>query len=189
MACFGRTDDDMKKLVLIAALFTLIALAGCAQGGTLGSAQSGTGGGVQGSAGGSAQGDAPGSAQGSAGGGVPGEVRGSVQGDAPGSAGMADNGTGSQVTGPLSPQVVTQETLAAETALLATDIGEAKAKEIALSHAGYTMNEVQRLKIERDYDDGRLEYEVEFYIGRMEYSYEIDAASGTVLSYEAEQDD
>jgi uncharacterized membrane protein YkoI len=69
------------------------------------------------------------------------------------------------------------------------DIGEARAKEIALEHAGYTASEVQWLKVERDHDHGRLEYEVEFYIGRTEYSYEIDAASGTVLNYEAEQDD
>jgi uncharacterized membrane protein YkoI len=70
-----------------------------------------------------------------------------------------------------------------------TDIGEAKAKEIALAHAGYSANEVQWLFVERDFDDGRLEYEVEFYVGNIEYSYEIDAASGTVISYEAEQGD
>jgi uncharacterized membrane protein YkoI len=69
------------------------------------------------------------------------------------------------------------------------DIGEERAKEIALSHAGYTADGVQWLKVERDYDDGRLEYEVEFHVGRIEYGYEIDAASGTVLHYEAEQDD
>ncbi|MDR1620217.1 MAG: PepSY domain-containing protein [Clostridiales bacterium] len=71
----------------------------------------------------------------------------------------------------------------------AADIGEAKAKETALSHAGYTADKVQRLKAERDYDDGRLEYEVEFYVGNIEYSYEIDATNGTVLNYEAEQND
>ncbi|MDR0382084.1 MAG: PepSY domain-containing protein, partial [Oscillospiraceae bacterium] len=57
------------------------------------------------------------------------------------------------------------------------------------NHAGYTADGVRRLRAERDYDDGRFEYEVEFYVGNIEYSYEIDAASGTVLHYEAEQDD
>ncbi|MDR0380845.1 MAG: PepSY domain-containing protein, partial [Oscillospiraceae bacterium] len=51
------------------------------------------------------------------------------------------------------------------------DIGEAKAKEIALNHAGYTADGVRRLRAERDYDDGRFEYEVEFYVGNIEYSY------------------
>jgi uncharacterized membrane protein YkoI len=70
-----------------------------------------------------------------------------------------------------------------------TDIGEAKAKDIALSHAGYTASDVHGLRTERNYDHGRLEYEVEFYVGNIEYSYEIDAAGGAVLNYEAEQDD
>ncbi|MDR2356229.1 MAG: PepSY domain-containing protein [Clostridiales Family XIII bacterium] len=69
------------------------------------------------------------------------------------------------------------------------DIGEAKAKEIALAHAGYAADGVRWLRAKRDHDDGRLEYEVEFHVANIEYSYEIDAASGTVLNYEAEQDD
>jgi uncharacterized membrane protein YkoI len=157
-------DDDMKKLVLVAALFALIALVGCAQGGAQGSAQ------------GDVQGNAQGAAQDSA------------QGAVRDSAGTANDSARSQTTAPLPPQTVTQETLPTDTGLSATDIGEATAKEIALNHAGYTADEAQWLKVERDYDDGRFEYEVEFYIGRIEYSYEIDAASGTVLSYEAEQD-
>ena len=35
-----------------------------------------------------------------------------------------------------------------------------------------------------DYDDGRRVYEVEFYSGSREYDYEIDAASGDILSYD-----
>ncbi|MDR0434465.1 MAG: PepSY domain-containing protein [Gracilibacteraceae bacterium] len=70
----------------------------------------------------------------------------------------------------------------------AGDIGEARAKEIALAHAGYAADGVIALRVKRDYDDGRLEYEVEFYVGNIEYNYEIDAATGTVLNYEAEQD-
>jgi uncharacterized membrane protein YkoI len=68
-------------------------------------------------------------------------------------------------------------------------IGEAKAKSVALQHAGFKENEVSRLTAEYDWDDGRAEYDVEFNVGQIEYSYEIDAASGKVLSYEAEKDD
>ena len=68
------------------------------------------------------------------------------------------------------------------------DIGEAKAKQVALSHAGYTEKKVQLLRVERDYDNGRLEYEVEFHVNHIEYTYEIDAADGTVLNYKTERD-
>ena len=69
-----------------------------------------------------------------------------------------------------------------------TDIGEAKAKSIALNHAGLTESQATFLSVKRDYDDGRWEYEVEFYKGTTEYDYEIDAATGTILSvdYDAE---
>ena len=68
-------------------------------------------------------------------------------------------------------------------------IAQSKAKSIALQHAGVSASQVSRLKVELDRDDGRLEYEVEFHVGQMEYSYEIDAISGSVLSYEKELDD
>ena len=69
------------------------------------------------------------------------------------------------------------------------DIGHAKAKSIALSHAGVSENKTYDMDIELDDEDGRLVYEVEFKSGGMEYSYEIDASSGTVLKHEAELDD
>ena len=46
-----------------------------------------------------------------------------------------------------------------------------------------------RLKIEKDRDDGRVKYEIEFYSGLMEYGYEIDAATGNILKAEKEYDD
>ena len=69
------------------------------------------------------------------------------------------------------------------------DIGYAKAKSIALSHAGVSENKAYDMEIELDDEDGRLVYEVEFKSGGMEYSYEIDASSGAVLKHEAELDD
>ena len=71
----------------------------------------------------------------------------------------------------------------------AQDIGHAKAKSIALNHAGVSENEAYDMEIELDDEDGTLVYEVEFKSGGMEYSYEINAASGAILKHEAEIDD
>ena len=69
------------------------------------------------------------------------------------------------------------------------DIGYAKAKSIALNHAGVSENKAYDMEIELDDEDGTLVYEVEFKSGGMEYSYEINAASGAILKHEAEIDD
>ena len=69
------------------------------------------------------------------------------------------------------------------------DIGHAKAKSIALNHAGVSENEAYDMEIELDDEDGTLVYEVEFKSGNMEYSYEINAATGAILNHETEIDD
>ena len=69
------------------------------------------------------------------------------------------------------------------------DIGHAKAKSIALNHAGVSENEAYDMEIEPDDEDGTLVYEVEFKSGNMEYSYEINAATGAILKHETEIDD
>ena len=69
------------------------------------------------------------------------------------------------------------------------DIGYAKAKSIALNHAGVSENEAYDMDIELDDEDGILVYEVEFKSGGMEYSYEINAATGAILKHETELDD
>ena len=66
----------------------------------------------------------------------------------------------------------------------ASYIGEAKAKEIALSHAGADASKVSWIFVKQDYDHGRVEYDVEFLIGNKEYDYEIDAYTGKVLSFD-----
>ena len=71
----------------------------------------------------------------------------------------------------------------------AQDIGHAKAKSIALNHAGVSENQAYDMEIELDDEDGTIVYEVEFQSGNVEYSYEIDAASGAILKHEAEIDD
>ena len=69
------------------------------------------------------------------------------------------------------------------------DIGHAKAKSIALNHAGVSESKAYDMEIELDDEDGTLVYEVEFKSGNMEYSYEINTASGAILKHEAELDD
>ena len=64
-----------------------------------------------------------------------------------------------------------------------------EAKAAALSHAGLQESQVWDMKAEMDYDDGRLEYEVEFKSGGMEYEYTIDGVTGNILSFERETDD
>ena len=69
------------------------------------------------------------------------------------------------------------------------DIGYAKAKSVALNHAGVSESKAYDMDIELDDEDGTLVYEVEFKSGGMEYSYEINAATGAILKHEAELDD
>ncbi len=69
------------------------------------------------------------------------------------------------------------------------DIGYAKAKSVALNHAGVSEGKAYDMEIELDDEDGTLVYEVEFKSGNMEYSYEINAATGAILKHEAELDD
>ena len=69
------------------------------------------------------------------------------------------------------------------------DIGYAKAKSIALNHAGVSEGKAYDMDIELDDEDGTLVYEVEFKSGNMEYSYEINAATGAILKHEAELED
>ena len=59
-----------------------------------------------------------------------------------------------------------------------------KAKEIALSHAGLSADQVTFVQVNMDFDDGIQKYEIEFYYNYREYSYEIDANTGNILSYE-----
>lgn len=64
-------------------------------------------------------------------------------------------------------------------------IGVEKAKAAALSHAGLTESQVTFIKATLDYDDGRWQYDVEFYTaGHQEYDYEIDAFTGKTLKFD-----
>ena len=71
----------------------------------------------------------------------------------------------------------------------ASYIGESKAKELALKHAGLSGKEVSFLQLKLDWDDGRAVYEVEFYSGSREYDYEIDAVTGAVVDFDSDIED
>ena len=66
------------------------------------------------------------------------------------------------------------------------DIGEARAWEIAYGHAGVAAEEADPSPVKRDYDEGILVYELEFFSGGYEYDYEISAADGGVVKFEKE---
>lgn len=68
-------------------------------------------------------------------------------------------------------------------------IGEEKAKQAALSHAGAAADKIARYEIELDFEHGTMVYEVEFKCEGYEYDYEIDAVTGAVLKSGKETDD
>ena len=65
-------------------------------------------------------------------------------------------------------------------------IGEDAARTAALSDAGLKESDVTFGKVELDYDDGRWIYEIEFFTASGKYEYDIDAATGSILSKESE---
>lgn len=67
------------------------------------------------------------------------------------------------------------------------NIGAEKARSIALAKVPGAESAHVR-KLELDYDDGRLVYEVEIFYNGMEYEGEIDAYSGEIVQWEAERD-
>ena len=65
-------------------------------------------------------------------------------------------------------------------------IGEARAQQIALNHAGLTSSQVSYLRCHLDWDDGRAEYQVEFISGLLEYDVEINATTGAIIGYDVD---
>lgn len=95
-----------------------------------------------------------------------------------------------QASGAAQASEAAQTSAAAQNASDSGMIGEEKAKEIALNHAGLAEDQTQRLWVKRDYDDGRSIYEVEFYgEGRDEYDYEIDAVTGEIVAFDTDLHD
>lgn len=68
------------------------------------------------------------------------------------------------------------------------DIGYEGVKAIVLSKvSGASESDIYEL--EREYDDGRLEYEGSLYYNGYEYEFEIDGTTGNILQWEIDDDD
>ena len=59
-----------------------------------------------------------------------------------------------------------------------------EAIDIALSDAGITKDAADTLRIHRDYDNGREEYEIEFRSVSSEWDYTIDVETGNITGYD-----
>ncbi len=67
---------------------------------------------------------------------------------------------------------------------VASGVTKSQALDIALKDAGYDMEDTLYTKVKKDRDDGMEVYEVEFRVGFVEYEYEIEVASGQIISSE-----
>ncbi len=65
-----------------------------------------------------------------------------------------------------------------------TEVSEDYALLAALEHVGFVKDDMLYSSVEKDTEDGVEVYEVEFQVGHQEYNYEIEAATGNILSYE-----
>ena len=58
------------------------------------------------------------------------------------------------------------------------------AKAIALKDAGLSVGQVSFIKTEKDHENGRIVYEIEFLSGNEKFEYEIDGATGIIYKWE-----
>ncbi len=58
----------------------------------------------------------------------------------------------------------------------------AEAEAIALSHAGFTSEQVRFLRSEFEIDDRIPQYDIQFMGDKLEYEYEVHAETGAILS-------
>ncbi len=68
-------------------------------------------------------------------------------------------------------------------------ITEDAAKQAAFNHAAVTENNILKIEVKLENENGRIVYEVDFETAEFEYDYEIDAASGAVIKSEKEIND
>ena len=68
-------------------------------------------------------------------------------------------------------------------------IGEDKAKQAALAHAGVEESAITHYEIELDMELGVMVYDVEFDADGIEYDYDISAENGSVVKYDNKRDD
>lgn len=74
------------------------------------------------------------------------------------------------------------------TAIKSTLITKAEAKIAALKDAGLSEAEASALRARLEFDDGRFQYEVDFYSNGTEYEYLIQAKNGEIITRDIEGD-
>ncbi len=99
---------------------------------------------------------------------------------APVSSGTTSSGTASSGTTSSAP--------ASSGTTSSVSVSESRAKELALQDAGVDASAATFTQLELERDDGRWEYEIDFYAGGTEYEYTIDAQSGAILKRESDYD-
>ncbi len=67
-------------------------------------------------------------------------------------------------------------------------LGEDVAKQIAAEHANVTLDDAAFEKVELDFDDGVMVYDVEFRHDGVEYEYEINAVTGAIVEFDVDKD-
>lgn len=60
------------------------------------------------------------------------------------------------------------------------------AKGIALAKVGMKEDQVRFTKAHKDTEDGRVVYEIEYVVNGMEYEFDIDAATGVIVEFDAD---
>lgn len=86
-------------------------------------------------------------------------------------------------------KIISKETEKDKTDSSKDDIGLEAAKKAAVADAGLKVSDVRFIKAEKDYDDGKVVYEIEFVKGGREYEYKISADSGRILDKDVDYDD
>ena len=70
-----------------------------------------------------------------------------------------------------------------------TGVSQNEAKEAALAKAGYTESEVTSMHIKKGTENGQEVWEVSFSADGMEFDYDVDVATGKIVSTERDTDD
>lgn len=79
-------------------------------------------------------------------------------------------------------QAVPQQNYGYGTAVINVSLDQAK--EIAVGHAGFNVANVTFVKAQQDYDDGFINYDIDFVNGNNKYEYEVSASDGRILKSE-----
>lgn len=66
------------------------------------------------------------------------------------------------------------------------EITEQQAKEIVLNHAQLSENDISNFTINKEFDNGIVEYDIDFYKGQTEYSYTVNVNTGEIVEFEVD---